>query len=576
MYIKKFSIKNFRNIKKLDLFFKEGLNVFIGENNSGKTAAIDALRICLGWGNQDKSIFIKPDDLYIDRADPTTEIQPIEFDIMFQIQDEAERSIFYDLLSKKEDDLELQIHYKFFFEQKKDKKLFRSSVWGGDNEGQIIPVEVLDLIQHVYLGALRDASRDLQISKGNKLGNLLEKLVIDESERIRLAQKLNDLLDKDTDWEELRSKAKKEINDHLEHVSIEGKEVEIDLRFIDSDFRRIVGDLRARLPVFSNLEDGDPQQKWFQIFQNGLGDNNRIYIASVLSELLGIKEADKENYIALLIEEPEAHLHPQLQNVLFSYFEKLSNNIQVFITSHSPTITAKTTLDAVTVFKSIKNEIYALSIKNSTLNKTDKEYLHRFLDVTKAQLFFANGVILVEGVSEALLFPVFAEIMGEKEGNKEKYNLTKHGIEIVNVGGVSFEHFVKISNSEEENKRLNSRFVIVTDSDPTEEIDISSRASNVKKLKGGLLDVQLSKKTFEHDLFEENETNSKTIKEVYKNMHKETEIKDADDFLKKLKSNKDKGEFAQNLANKITFDNFIIPAYIENAIKWVTKDNIKE
>jgi len=574
MFIKEFSIRNFRNINNLDLCLGKGLNIFIGENNSGKTTVMDALRICLGWGDQEKSIFIKPDDLYINRSDYTIEVSPIEFDMIFQLENEVEQSIFYDLLCGSDGQLELQIHYKFFFEEKNDRKLFRSSIWGGENEGQSIPIEMLDLIRHVYLGALRDASRDLQASKGNKLGSLLEKIESNKIRQQELAKKLEELLHEDKCWKELRELAKAKINEHLNFSSIKGKEINIDLRFIDSDFRRIVGDLRARLPVFFSLKDDDSNQKWFQIIQNGLGDNNRIYIASVLSELLGIQDIEKESYIALLIEEPEAHLHPQLQNVLFSYFEILSNKMQVFITSHSPTITAKTNLDTVIVFQNINNKIHTLSLKNSDLDEEDRSYLHRFLDVTKAQLFFANGVILVEGISESLLFPVFARIMGEKDkdGDKEKYDLTKWGIEIVNVGGVSFSHFAKIFNSKEENKRLNSRCVVVTDSDSIDN-KMSERAQNALKLKSGILDVQMSKKTFEHDLFNQDK-NSDIIKEVYKDMHPETDIKDADNFLNKLSSNRDKGEFAQKLASKINASNFSVPEYIKKSIEWVTQRNV--
>ena len=52
MYLKNFCIKNFRAIKEVSFTFDKGLNIIIGENNSGKTAIIDALRICFSYGNQ--------------------------------------------------------------------------------------------------------------------------------------------------------------------------------------------------------------------------------------------------------------------------------------------------------------------------------------------------------------------------------------------------------------------------------------------------------------------------------------------------------------------------------------------
>lgn len=575
MHIKKFIINKFRNIEFLELHLNKGLNVFIGENNSGKTAVIDALRICLGWGDQTKNIYIKPEDLYIDRTNSAYISQPIQFDIYFEIEKDLEGSIYYDLLTEVGDQLELQIHFKFWFEDKGSRKIFKYSVWGGENEGQSISIDIFDLIKHVYLGALRDANRDLQTSKGNRLGSLLEKIEPNKSHQVQLAQKIDVLLHEDVEWKTIRQNAKDQINKHLEGSSLKGKEIKVDLRFLDSEFKNIVENLRVRVPVFSTLSETDVNQKWFQIYQNGLGDNNKIYIASVLGDLIGLKGLEDETYVALLIEEPEAHLHPQLQNVLFTYFGALADNIQVFLTSHSPTITAKTQLDTISVFQNTNNKITALSLKNSQLNDENKKHLHKFLDVTKAQLFFANGVMLVEGISEALLIPVFAKIMELQESIPIKYDLTKTGVEIVNVGGVSFESFAKLFNSNDETKRLAHKCVILTDSDPSEDhsTPISPRAQNVSTLKSGLLDVQLAPNTFETDLFEASSVNAQMMKKIYQDMHPQTTIESSDDLIDKLKLNKDKGEFAQRLCSGLEIDSngFVIPLYIQNAIKWVTR-----
>jgi len=378
----------------------------------------------------------------------------------------------------------------------------------------------------------------------------------------------------------LIEEGKDKVNEHLKETSMTGKEQNVEIDFLPFEFRRIVDNLRIQTPVYSEdiIENVD-KQKYFELNQNGLGYNNLIYIATVLGDLKRQKELEKEAYVALLIEEPEAHLHPQLQNIFFNYLGKLNEiGFQIFVSSHSPTITAKADLDSLIVLQEQENEITSLSIKKSNLDDTNKKYLRKFLDVTKCQLFFANGVILVEGISEALLIPVFSEIVGTD------YSIEKKGVELINVNGVAFDHFGKLFNSEDTGIRLNCRCAILTDDDRTGDGEISSRAANAKELENGLLKVLLAEKTFEIELFKSG-NNKDVLLDIFKEMHpiaagrieEGASIEEhADNFLKKVDSNKAKSELAHRLAIKLesdaeSKDNFTVPDYIRDAIKWVVK-----
>ncbi len=460
--------------------------------------------------------------------------------------------------------------------------MIRRAIWGGDNEGQPVAPQILDLLFHVHLGALRDAVRDLESGRGNKLGELLANLEPRETRQKELADIIQTSLNSDVHWVELLDQAKTKVNDHLGSTSVSGKQLVIDLQFLDMEFRKIVDDLRIKVPKFRGLGAGDVNQEYFEIAQNGLGDNNRICIATVLGDLLSRKTVEPETFIALLIEEPEAHLHPQLQNILFKYFNLLiEHDLQVFLTSHSPTITAKADLDSIIVLQHKGNNISALSLKKSRLDDGDRKHLHRFLDVTKAQLFFATGVILVEGISEALLLPVFAQIMGEQTDEPDAYDLNKHAVEIVNIDGVAFAPFAKLFNAEDEEERLQSRCVIITDSDSDTMEEKSDRARKAERLENAMLDVQLALKTFEHELFVAGD-NSGVIEEVYRGLHPRTNLagetpeERANDFLAKLESNQDKAAFAQQLALRLSElpddrARFSVPQYLQNAIRWVTE-----
>jgi len=586
MYLEKFTIKNFRGIQNITLNFNKGLNVLIGENNAGKTAIIDALRVCLSYGNQRRDIYISLSDFHIDRAVISEELNDIEFHLHFHIDIAAEVGWFNDLLSVAEDGTQdLQLHFRYYLDEN-DRVKYK--VWGGTNEGQAIAPEVLFLIYHVHLDALRDAEQYLRPVRGNRLGQLYTNIQIDpdhetdKNKKRELAKKVRSAVDDDADWIGHVAKGKEKINEHLKETSFIDKQQHVDISFLPFDFNKLVDNLKIQTPIYSDdLLAGDPsKQKHFELHQNGLGYNNLIYTATVLGDLKQRKVAQAETYAALLIEEPEAHLHPQLQNLFFNYLNKLDTEqgFQIFISSHSPTITAKADLKSVIVLQNQANKIHALSLTKSGLTGDNQKYLHKFLDVTKSQMFFSNGVILVEGISEALLMPTFSRIVGEE------YDIDKAGIELVNLNGVAFSHFANLFNSEDESKNLMTRCSLLTDDDTADEDDeITSRARLANELANKNLKVFLAERTFEFELFIAG--NKKILLEIFAEMHPVSAAKivavadikiHAAAFLQKVISNKAKSELAHRLAVKLASDAaarnaFIVPTYIQNAIKYAVK-----
>ena len=90
------------------------------------------------------------------------------------------------------------------------------------------------------------------------------------------------------------------------------------------------------------------------------------------------------------------------------------------------------------------------------LEEKNYTYLERFLDVTKSNLFFAKGVILVEGWSEEILLPELAKKIG--------YDLTKLEVSILNVGSTAYLHFAKIFLRNDD-KEMKVHVSIITDLD---------------------------------------------------------------------------------------------------------------
>lgn len=321
--------------------------------------------------------------------------------------------------------------------------------------------------------------------------------------------------------------------------------------------------MTARIPFGSDT---------LELYQNGLGYNNLIYTATVLGDL----DSRSEHYKSLLIEEPEAHLHPQLQNVLFSYLKSYASDFQTFITSHSPTITAKTDLDSIIVMNNVDSSLKSLALRESALDPKNKKYLSKFLDVTKSQLFFAKGVIFVEGISEALLLPIFAKVMGDE------YDLEKNGIEVVNISGVAFSHFANLFNNDNPEKNAGIRAAILTDSDSDKKGGDTARADRARELENADLVVKVSDITFENELYKPS-NNANILQDAAKDLHPISYKRDYETPQKTFSNSiefKDfvadgKSEFAHILSVELYDDldqgicTFEVPNYIQEAIKWV-------
>ena len=145
---------------------------------------------------------------------------------------------------------------------------------------------------------------------------------------------------------------------------------------------------------------------------------------------------NKENWEGLrlgLIEELEAHLHPQAQMQVIETLQK-QEEVQLIITTHSPNLASKIKLKNLIICNG--DNAFPMGDEYTKLEKSSYVFLEKFLDVTKSNLFFAKGVILVEGWAEEILIPSLAKAIG--------FNLTAKGVSVVNVGNLGFDHYSKI------------------------------------------------------------------------------------------------------------------------------------
>jgi len=171
-------------------------------------------------------------------------------------------------------------------------------------------------------------------------------------------------------------------------------------------------------------------------FRRGLGHHNVLFMAA---ELLALERDDEPCLPLILIEEPEAHLHPQLQIRLLDFFRseadsQSTDSLQVLLTSHSPNIASAVPLRSIVMMNA--GRAFPLGPVHTRLDASDYAFLERFLDVTRAELLFARGLLIVEGDAEAIAIPTFADLLG--------WPLAERGVSVVNVGSVGLFRYSRI------------------------------------------------------------------------------------------------------------------------------------
>lgn len=401
----------------------------MGPNDAGKSAIIDAIRYAL-WTRGDD--YIRPDEhdfhVGVDGARGCDFVVRCTFDDLSA--DEEAR--FLEWCTNEKGKLRLHVC---------TRGARRISAGGGsvvysqhraglEGEGLPLDGELREFLKATYLKPLRDAEREMRAGRRSRLSRILGAMPTMGPQSEPAPPGANNTLHDTLAAADAAIRGNLVVEDVASSVNTDFLDK---LSFADD---RLVAtlDLGAggsfdkileRFELYLNAKAGSER------VQRGLGYNNLLFMAA---ELL-LLQSHPDQVPFLLIEEPEAHLHPQHQTLFMEVLAaraakpnpekgEAHQQVQVLLTTHSPQLAAGAELETMTMI--VGHRAFPLGMTHTRLEVSDYEFLRRFLDATKANLFFARALIVVEGDGEHLLLPAIAEKLGR--------TLSRHGVSIVNVG----------------------------------------------------------------------------------------------------------------------------------------------
>ncbi len=624
MYIEEIRLRNYKNFLAEKVVLNSGINVVIGENDSGKTNLMQAIRLVLDkklpWFEKE----IREDMFPLSLEDWKGHLIIIsiifnglrddnEYESMFKfstVNDDNKGSLNLFIMPNKstrhklygkhtETELKVLLNeitindYEMIFttglsidytqEEEYinlvgDFKLGEYKLPSDLDDARVgcrgvINLENIrsNLFNFTYIDALRDSVREMN-QKSNPLMSLIKQIEpnITSAEKEDVSKKINDLneaLSSVTEITELSKNINQKINESVGDVYSPN----ISLR---SDMSNDIKD------VFRNLKLKSNAGRDLDLNEIGLGSNNVIYIALKLLENMNNKKSS-DKFFLLLFEEPEAHLHKHLQMSLFDKTSFYSdNNVQILMSTHSDSISAASKIGSMSILQKNSNRTKIIN-PSKGLAPEEVERIERYLDVKRTELLFSRSVILVEGDAEEILIPIIIkQVLG--------LTLDELGVSLINIGSVGFKNIYNLFNPQ----RITKKCAIISDLDTPIEI-LEGREDNAfergKNRKTEIEKESITNKyvkgffgtyTFEVELVQDNTLYmDKLIETTYKDIttkeeaKREIASKNVSIFGKRallIATNNSKGWNAL-LLSKIADGKFHIPEYILDALLFVAK-----
>jgi len=653
-YISKVRIRNYRNFLDTEVNLSQK-QVIIGENNVGKTNFIRAIQLILDRSFSDTDRQLQASDFHDSLDSPMENGQHIEITIQIRGYDHNRKLVaeFTNAVISTQPPT-LQITYRYYPLRDEQRRItgYSYKLFMGNSEDYEFKSSHRNWINIYVIKALRDVERELKANKYSPLYKLVQQYEIAKEKLEEISEAMQSAADEVLELDEI-THIKKILQQRFNTLSGLQHDYDISLRTFDVDVERLLYSLQVYMgikqrpvsemslgmanilyvslllillkdrtvppimsqEVYNLVIQRDTQGLLNNYYSQTESGNYRLrrFTSSLPQEK--IYEFMDENYFKsqsftiLAVEEPEAHLHPILQRLIYREVLHKSANSVIF-TSHSPHIASVAPIDAIVHLQSNGGNTRVTSTATLTLDARDKNDLHRYLDVRRAELYFGKGVVLIEGVAEEYIVPAAATLLATP--------FEDYGIVVCNINSANFKPYAQLLTA------LDIPFVVIADGDyyEIEEItDAKGRKKETRKYhilstKSGsdcgyrgneiaadilielnLIDdadipegftdqdklfaahgIFIGHYTLEVDILEKSPVAVDKFKTIYSELilggdlmqeNFETDVDNGDYWaaLKKIESNIGKGRFAQRLAGNLSKD--LIPTYIQEAIKSV-------